>query len=146
LGYQERFFVTNNLDVHPDLWNWGIRTNFKYLPGGRQWDSFGVDSQSLDSIENMINTFYGVSEGNYHIVSRKLHNVRFKLMERELRKLGYIPKEVGINYVNTNEKFSLTNTLRDLLSLAKYFLKGKQKLRNLAQNPFETLREVSFED
>jgi hypothetical protein len=134
LEYQAEFYGERGLDVHPGLWDFGIKqTRNSYFLALGEWQPFGVDTQSIDSIENMINTFYGVSEGTNHIVSRKLHNVRFRLMEKELRKLGYIPKEVEINYVNTDEGFSLKNTVRDVLSLAKYFVFGKKKLRNLAQ-------------
>jgi len=76
----------------------------------------------------MVNTFTPGTEGNYTIVSRALHNARFKMIEKELRKIGYLSSNLRISYVNTPNSFSIKNIAYDLLALAKFFAnKGKIK-------------------
>lgn len=139
-GKQEKFYDANYMDVHEELWNGGIDIVNERQRKEREHLPFGVDTGALDSIENMVNVFYKIERGNYSIVSRTLHNVRFKLIEKELRKKDYIPESVEIKYVNTQEKFNLKDFVRDILSLVKYFVRGKYKLRYLVKHPCDYLK------
>ncbi len=124
-------YVSSNnmeLDIHPKLYNETVGQVISREVGYRAFEPFGVDTQSLNSIDNMVNTFPPGTEGNYTIVSRALHNARFRLIERELRKSGYLSPNLKLNYVNTSDSFSLRNIVYDLMALVKFFAKkGKIK-------------------
>ncbi|HTZ41931.1 MAG TPA: hypothetical protein VMC07_01855 [Candidatus Omnitrophota bacterium] len=128
LPYSGPFQNTNGLNVHPELYSSGVETARLRFIFGEGLKPIGIDTLSVNSVENMVNTFTPGTEGNYTIVSRALHNARFKMIEKELRKIGYLSSNLRISYVNTPNSFSIKNIAYDLLALAKFFAnKGKIK-------------------
>lgn len=82
---------------------------------------FGVDIKSVNSIENILNTFTKGNEefpkrvnGKYAIVSYPLHLKRFEKIFNALQEKGKISNEVELEYIPTKE------SLREFLYHAFY--------------------------
>ncbi len=122
-------------DVHRTLWN----TALEKVDG-----IFGIDCLSRTSEENLLYSFPSGSfeiedidkktgnaikkeikikenaKGNYTIVTRPLHVKRFELIEKRLRKKGYL-KGVEIDYLYTDHDSS--KIFHDVLALCKELIK-----------------------
>ena len=110
-------------DFHPDLWDWAVRTVKQRYQETEKWNPIGIDTQSLDSLGNILNTFPYGTEGNYIIVSRLLHNLRFKMIERLARKKGLLSKGLKLKYVATIRGLSLKNIVYDMFAIGKEILR-----------------------
>jgi len=103
-----------NLDVHQILWNTANDT-YEVNTGEIL---IGLDVESTNSVGNVLNSFYGV-EGNYTIVSRGLHILRCKMIERWARGRGKVSDNLNIKYVTTENKPSTRERIYDTLALGK---------------------------
>ncbi len=140
-NFFDTFEGTNELDVHPELWNRAVelaRINHGFTAivypyrievlSRKNIEPFGIDILSRNSVENLVNTFPTGTEGNYTIFSRKFYNSRFKLIEKRGRAEGYFSENLRINYIDTNHKYSLIGVSKDVFHLMKDFFFGKEKV------------------
>jgi hypothetical protein len=124
------FDGTHGLDVHPELYSQSVEDVRLTFLIGDGFKPVGIDTASVNSVQNMINTFPRGTEGDYTIVSRALHNARFKLIEKEARKRGYFSDKLQLSYLNTPDSFSPKNIAHDLMGLAKFWVLGKVEIKN----------------
>ncbi len=115
----ERYKVNSGkdkLDFHKDLYN--------YLLENTDW-KIGVDINSLNSIENILQVFPKEIEGRYALVSFPLHLKRFEKIVGDAKKAGLVSKNLEVINVPTpqNPKW----IFYELLSNIKYYIKGKRK-------------------
>jgi len=118
-----------NYNVHPDLWNSIVNYSENGKQGKMKFNPVGIDTYSTNSYENFANCFSRGAEGEFTIVTRRLHNWRFKLMENWARENNYLSDNVKINYVNTPAIFSIKNFIYDVGSLGWSILTGGLRLR-----------------
>lgn len=85
----------------------------------------GVDTHSLNSIENILEVFPNGMKGKYALVSFPLHLMRFKKIIKDAKESGRISKEIEVFYVPTKQHPGWI--IYEVLSNIKYHLKGKQK-------------------
>lgn len=89
LPYEER-----ELDFHPELYDFMIEnTN----------GIFGLDSLSVNSVQNILNTFGEDVEGVYMLVSYPLHLKRFKRIINRAKENGKISQDVEIIGIPTKQ-------------------------------------------
>ncbi|MEK6925817.1 MAG: hypothetical protein AABW50_00920, partial [Nanoarchaeota archaeon] len=55
-GYQKEVYGEKGLDVHPALWNKGIKIVKERYKEIKKWHPFGIDILSTDSEGNILNT------------------------------------------------------------------------------------------
>jgi len=124
------FEGTNGLDVHPELWSRAVEEARRSYGDAGTVYPFGVDVLSRNSVENIVNTFPRRTEGYYKIFSRKLHNFRFKLIEKIARDENYLSEYfLKINYFDTEHKYSVIGFAKDVIHLMKDVFFGKKKVK-----------------
>jgi len=135
--YFSKFQGTNDLDVHPELWNESLdyRAEDTETKGSHQ--VFGVDTIPVNSRDNMAYTFPRGTEGNYTIVSRKLHNAKFRLLEKYAREEGYFGKSLNIQYVDTDHKYSIKDMWHDVASLIQTYFFGRKMMKKVIKEADE---------
>ena len=126
------FESTNGLGIEIELWNNGIQTVGERYEETGIMEPLGIDTASMNSIDNIFNTFPLGAEGDYAFFSRTGHNIRFKAMEQDLRRLGYLSNKLKIDYVNVEHPYSAKEILYDTAHLAKYLTKGRRELKERA--------------
>jgi hypothetical protein len=94
--------LTKDMDFHSQLWNYFVN-KFK-----EEKRIFGVDINSLNSRQNLINTFPPGLDGRYAIVSYPLHLWGFKVLEKKLKLTGKISRVVKIEYIPSKPFFKQT--------------------------------------
>lgn len=111
--------LSGSLKNHKPLYN--------YLKEKTDW-IIGIETNSNNSIENLLYTFPNEIKGKYAIVSFPLHLKRFNRILNDAKKSGVISEELDLVYVPTkqNPKWIFYETLSTL----KYFLVGKNKYFN----------------
>ncbi len=114
LGYKNQ--EKAKIDFHKELYN--------YLKENTDW-MIGIDTKSVNSIENILYTFPREIQGKYALVSFPLHIKRFKKIIKDAKKAGKVSENLEIVYVPTsqNPKWFFYEVLSNL----KYHLYGKQK-------------------
>ncbi|MFH1503035.1 MAG: hypothetical protein ABIE36_00050 [Candidatus Diapherotrites archaeon] len=93
---------------------------------------FGVDINALDTVGNILQTFPSEQEGKYLFFSYPLHNLRTRLIEKDLKREKAISENLKIIYVNTTKNL-FKNLFYETLAFTKYFLIKRNKLKNLAK-------------
>ena len=118
-------------DFHMALWN--------YMTGVSK-RPFGVDINSLNSEDNLVNTFPVGQTGKYAIVSYSLHLLRFRLLGKRLKKKGAMSKDVQIECVPTKSFFKQTprEIIYETLAWGKMLLNpALQSIREFRNNFFK---------
>ncbi|MBU1252752.1 MAG: hypothetical protein KJ905_00225 [Nanoarchaeota archaeon] len=87
---------------------------------------FGVDTLSLNSIDNMLNTFPEGTSGKYGMVSYPLHLQRLRMIEKRAKAMGKMAKAVEIVPIPTEQSFR--QTLYGLAALVKTALVDLRKI------------------
>lgn len=117
-GEQIKFNGTKGLDVHPELWVKMIEVKNNV---------FGVDTASITSKNNLENSFYGEICGEWTIVSRPIHLLKFKLIERKLRKNKKLAYRLELFYESSGYIGNLAKKTKDILhdslSIIKEYIK-----------------------
>jgi hypothetical protein len=111
--------IIAGLGVHKDLHN--------YLLENTDW-KIGVDINSLNSIENILQVFPKEVEGEYALVSFPLHLKRFRKIINDAKKADLVSKNLEVFYVPTTQHPKWF--FYEFLSNIKYHLKGKRKYFN----------------
>ena len=115
LGY-EKNPGKEKLNFHKELYD--------YVMENTDW-MVGIDTQSLNSIENILNVFPKGIKGKFAIVSYPLHLMRFKKIINDAQKSDKISKDIEVTFVPTkqNPKYIIYETLSNI----KYHVYGKKK-------------------
>jgi|GEM_PF-5634325 hypothetical protein len=121
LGYDKNK-NDHKLDFHKDMYD--------YLMKNTDW-TIGVDVRSLNSIENILETFPKGTEGKYAIVSYPLHIKRIKTIVKDAKRAGKISKNLEFVYIPTKQ--DLRWVPYEVLSNLKYHSGGKNKYFNKKQ-------------
>jgi hypothetical protein len=115
LGCEENL-NNHKLNFHKDMYD--------YLMNKTDW-MIGVDINSLNSIENILEAFPEGIKGKYALVSFPLHLIRFKKIIKDAKKAGRISENVEIIYVPTKQHLGWVPY--EILANIKYHFKQKQK-------------------
>jgi hypothetical protein len=116
LERQRKGESTDELDFHRGLWNY---LKHKYEQG--EIGIFGVDTSSLNSKENLVNTFPSDTSGKYGIVSYPLHLVRFRILENRLKSEGHLSQDLTLEGISTPQ--SLRQLCYGILALGKELIR-----------------------
>lgn len=116
IGEQRPIYGSEDLDIHRGLWNLAILRELLPKP-------FGIDTLSLNSLDNILNSFPEGTTGSYTIVSRKGHNIKFKSIEKWARKKGLLSSDLRLSYLDTNENISPKSLAYDILAYGKEILR-----------------------
>ncbi|MEX0920140.1 MAG: hypothetical protein WDZ69_00985 [Candidatus Pacearchaeota archaeon] len=92
----------NSLDFHWELYDY-IMKNTEGIAG--------LDIRSLNSEQNILNTFPEETSGRYALVSYPLHLRRFKGIVDKYKSEGEISKDLEIEYVPTRKTSSLNQII-----------------------------------
>ncbi len=115
LGYEFKS-RKNKIGFHRNLYN--------YLAKNTDW-MIGVETNSLNSIENMLYTFPENTEGKYAIVSFPLHLKRFQKIINDAKNAGKISENLKIIGVPTTQHPKWI--FYEILSNLKYHTIGKKR-------------------
>ena len=115
LGYEENP-GKENLIFHKDIYD--------IMMDETDW-MVGVDIRSLNSIENILESFPKGMEGKHALVSYPLHLMRFKKIIKDAKKAGKISENLKIVYVPTKQRLGWIPY--EILSNIKYHFIGKKK-------------------
>lgn len=115
LGYDKNVYG-KKLDFHKGLYD--------DLMNKTDW-MIGMDIRSVNSIENILETFPHGTEGKYAIVSYPLHLMRFKRIINDAKKAGKISKNLEFVYIPTKQRLKWIPY--EILSNLKYSIKGRKK-------------------
>lgn len=96
------------LDFHPELYKYIMNNISGFI---------GMDILSLNSVQNILNTFPEGVSGTYAIVSYPMHLKRFERIIKRAQEKGKISKDVKIEFVPTSQ--SLKKVLYETLSIFK---------------------------
>lgn len=112
---------SDDLDFHYKLWGY---LEQKY--DSKEIGIFGVDINSMNSKQNLLETFPEDQEGKYVIVSYPLHLARFKLLERKFRRRKQLSDKLELHYVPTKSwrRQSLREWIYGIAALVKDFFFG----------------------
>ena len=103
LGYQKS--DKTELDFHEELHEYIMNNTNGFV---------GMDILSVNSIQNVLNTFPEGTSGTYAIVSYPSHLKRFEKIMKKARERGKISKDVEIAFVPTSQ--SLKQILYEVIS------------------------------
>lgn len=104
-GDQVPFYGMNGLDVHDELWNESLN-NLRF---------FGVDTQATTSEGNLLYSFQEGVDGDWTIVSRPLHLLKFKLIEKRLRDEEKLASGLKLNYKSSGYEGNFIKKTKDIL-------------------------------
>jgi len=102
LGYETS--DKEELDFHRELYGYMMKNTQGVI---------GLDVLSVNSIQNILNTFPEGTTGTYAIVSYPLHLKRFRKIFQKAREKGRISDKVKIKYVPTKQ--SLKQVLYEII-------------------------------
>ena len=106
LGYQKS--DKTKLDFHEELHEYIMNNTSGFV---------GMDILSVNSIQNVLNTFPEGTSGTYAMVSYPSHLKRFERIIKKAREKGKISKDVEIVFVPTSQ--SLRQILYEIISAAR---------------------------
>jgi len=115
LGY-EKNPGKEKLDFHKSMYD--------YLMEKTDW-MLGVDIRSVNSIENILESFPEGTTGKYAIVSYPLHLMRFKKILKDAKASGKVSKDIELVYFPTKQRMKWIS--HEIPSNLKYHLAGKPK-------------------
>lgn len=115
LGYMKNP-DNRKLDFHKGLYNKIMKET--------DW-MIGMDINSLNSVENILEVFPNGIKGEYGLVSYPLHLMRFKRIIKDAQAANKISKDINVHYVLTKQRMKWIS--HEVLSHIKYFIKSKKK-------------------
>ena len=107
---------------HKDLYNYMMEKGFLIC----------LEDTSLNSIENILESFRDGIEGEFPIPSYPLHLMRFKRIVKDAKKAGKISKNVDIIPIPTKQYMRWIP--HEIMSNVKYYIKGKRKYFGKSKN------------